>query len=681
VPAPVQTKVKVLYSDNYLYIGFWAYDPHPSRIRTHILDHDQIFGDDYVGILLDPFSSNQQAYSLFVNPRGIQADAKRNGNQLNHNFDMLWYSQGAANDSGYTVVMKIPFKSLHFPSKMIQKWSIQFLRNYPRSSRYLLAWTKVSLGNSCLLCQDGRLMGMTGIKNSNPVDIIPYALGYKSSALNDPGDPASGLNNGPVDGRIGGTIIYSPSSTSSLDATINPDFSQVETDVTQISINKTFAINYPEKRPFFLKEGGLFQTGYNLFYSRTINRPWAAAKYTQNTSGYTLAFLTAYDRNTPFIIPGLLESSTVKSDVNAYDNILRGKVNIGSQSHIGGLLSTRNETDAHNYVGSIDWKFFLGGHYYFSGAAAYSNTKELNDTTLFNDPRRFGRSRYDAAFNGQQYSGTFLTAKFDRQAKYYDFSFGYRSLAPTFQAQNGFITNTDRRQIDASQEVDYYPNRNWISQGGVNVSGSWQYDFANVFKERYINVDWYNDFAGQTQLSIQYLPVNDVTFRGRFFTHLHQITFGLSSKPAKFLALNASLKTGRDIYRSLQPKYGHGYNLSASATIKPMPRLKLDLNFSYSTLSSLDDTKKFYSGDISRLEAEFNFSRHFHARLITQYNSFTKRIQVYPLLEYKLNPFSKIYLGMTDYLQHVNRFGPPRINAYRQTSREFFVKIEYLIRK
>jgi hypothetical protein len=681
VAAPVKTKVKVLYSDNYLYIGFWASDPHPSKIRAHITDRDEIGGDDFVGIFLSPFQSNQHGYTLAVNPRGIQLDAKRTSHGGNGNFDMLWYSKGAVSDSGYTAVMKIPFESLHFPEATLQNWSINFLRIYPRNKRYIFTWTDVSLGNSCILCQDGRITGLSGIKNSNPVDIIPYALGYKSSALNDPGNPASGLNSGPIDGRIGGTIIWSPNSTSSIDATINPDFSQVETDATQISVNKTFALYYSEKRPFFMKEANLFQTGYDLFYSRTINRPWAAGKFTQNTKNYSVAFLTAYDRNTPYIIPGLLGSSTVKSDVNAYDNILRGKVNFGSQSYVGGLLSTRNETNAHNYVGSIDWNFFLGHHFYFSGAGAYSNTQELNDTTLFNDPRRFGRSRFDAAFNGQQFGGTFLTAEFQREAKYYSFDFDYTSLSPTFQAQNGFITNTDQRQYAGSQEVDYYPNASWISHGGVYLSGMWRYDFANVLQERYVQLEWYNHFAGQTQLSLSYLPLNDEQFRGRFFTQLHRASIDLYSNPVKFLSFEANLETGRDIYRVVNPKYGHGYNFMASATIKPMPRLQLDLSYQYSTLSSLDDKTKFYSGSISRLEAHYNFSRHLFFRLITQYNTFTKQVQVYPLLSYKLNPFTKFYIGTTDNLQHVNRVGPPQINAYRQINREFFIKVQYLIRK
>jgi len=680
-PAPVKTKVKVLYSKNNIYIGFICQDPHPKKIRAHVSDRDNIGSDDYVGVIIDPFDNNKHAYELFVNPLGIQSDAMRTNGNENDNFDMLWYSAGAINKSGYTAVIKIPFKSLHFPTKKIQHWSVQFFRNYPRSSRYQLTWTKIDIGNSCLMCQNGTLTNIRGVENHHTIEFLPYALGYQSSKLRNSDNPSSGLDNGPLDGRLGGSISYSPSSTSEIDAVINPDFSQVETDATQIGVNKTFALQYAEKRPFFLKESDLFSTPENLFYSRTINNPLAAGKFTQKASRYSIALLTAYDRDTPFIIPGMQSSSLVKSHIGAYDNILRGKYSIGSESYIGGLITTRDQQQAHNYVGSLDWKFRLADHYYLYGQAAYSDTRELNDTSLFNNPRRFGRSQYDASLNGQRYGGTLLGAKFERDAKHYNFSLIYQSFSPTFQAQNGFINKTNRREIEADQSINYYPNTSWLSRGNIYVDGSWRYDFAGQFQERYVYTQWSNTFAGQTQLSVSYLPINDERFRGHFFTNFHRTTISLSTKPMDVLSLFSSFEVGRDIHRSKNPELGHGYKISAHATIKPSARLELNLDYNYSTLSTLDDSKTFYSGDITRLKMNYNFSRRLFARVITQYNSFNKRIQIYPLLYYKLNPFTKFYIGMTDYLNHFDPSTPGNFNGYRQTNREFFVKIQYLFRK
>jgi len=678
--AQVKTQVKVLYSQQNLYIGFICQDPNPKRIRANISDRDNSFQDDFVGIFLDPFNNNQHAYEFFVNPLGIQMDGMRTGNNEDMNYDLLWYSEGKITDSGYRVVMRIPFKSLNFPERNVQDWSIQFLRNYPRSTRYQFAWTDVDLSNSCLMCQNGVLAGMQNVENSNTIELLPYGMSYQSSSINDAEDPRSGLDHGPLKARFGGSVMYSPSSSTSLNAVVNPDFSQVETDAAQIGANETFALYYPEKRPFFMKGSDLFGTPEDLFYSRMINHPLAAGKVTQQSDKYSIAFLTAYDRDTPFIVPGKYGSSLVRSGVNAYSNVLRGKYNFGSESYVGGLLTTRNQQDGANYVGSVDWNILLTDHYYFSGQLAYSDTKEIQDTTLFDNSRTYGRSSYDAAFNGEKYGGSLISAEFSRQAKYYSFSFEYKSFSPTFQSQGGFINRTDRRQFEGGQSFSYYPGKDWWSRGSIDINGSWRYDFAGQFQERFIYANWWNSFGGQTNVSVSYLPVNDERFRGEFFTKMHRTMIDVNSNPMDALSFGGHIDFGRYVYRSQNPNMGRGYNVSAYTTIKPSTRLELSLSYDYSTLSSLDDTQNYYSGDIFRMTGRYNFSKRLFARFITQYNSFNDQVQIYPLLYYKLNPFTKFYIGMTDYMNYYDRSGPNGFQGYKQTDRQFFVKFQYLIR-
>lgn len=173
-PAPVETRVKVLYSKNHLYIGFVSKDPDPSKIRANVTDRDGFFGDDYVGVILDTYSNNQQAYEFVVNPLGIQMDAIRTATSEDFSYDALWYSEASITDEGYSAVMKIPFKSFNFPDRNIQNWAIQFIRNYPRENRYQLSWTNVSIDNPCLLCQSGSLSNIEDIDRSNTVEILPY---------------------------------------------------------------------------------------------------------------------------------------------------------------------------------------------------------------------------------------------------------------------------------------------------------------------------------------------------------------------------------------------------------------------------------------------------------------------------------------------------------------------------
>lgn len=670
----------MLYSNQNLYVSFISQDPAPGNIRANISDRDNSFQDDYVGIILDPFNNNQQAYELFINPLGIQMDGMRSGNSEDMNFDMLWYSDGKITDSGYQGVMKIPFKSLNFPDRDIHNWSIQFLRNYPRNNRFQFAWSKVNLDNSCLVCQNGELVGMKNIENSNTVEFLPYGMSFQSSTINDADDPNSDLDHGRIDGRLGGSIMFEPTSTTSLNAVINPDFSQVETDAAQISANETFALYYSEKRPFFMKGSDLFSTRENLFYSRMINRPLAAGKVTHQSSDYSIAFLTAYDRDAPFIIPGRYGSSLVQSDIEAYNNVVRGKYNLGTESFIGGLLTTRNQKEGHNYVGSIDWNFLLADNYYFSGQFAYANTKEMADSSLYTNSRMFGRSSYDASFNGEQFGGTLLNAQFSRQAKFYDFSFGYTSYSPTFHTQSGFINQVDQRKFEASQSLSYYPGWQWLSNGSISVNGAWRYDFAGQFQERYIFTRWSNNFGGQTNVSISFLPVNDERFRGSIFTKMNRLMIDMSTDPMNVLTLSGHVDFGKYVNRQENPTLGEGYNISADATIKPTARLEMSLSYNYSTLSASEGDQKYFSGDIYRLNGNYNFSEKLFARIITQYNSFSEQLQIYPLVYYKANPFTKFYIGMTDYLNHFDQPGPNGFTGFKETDRQFFVKFQYLIR-
>ncbi len=679
-PAPVQTEVKVLYSKSHLYIGFLNSDPEPDLIRANVTDRDDYFGDDYVGIFLDPFNNNQNAYEFFVNPLGIQMDAMRSGNSEDLNFDALWYSEASFTDDGYISVIKIPFKSINFPDREVQNWSIQFFRNYPRNNRYQLSWTNVSIDNSCLLCQSGLLANMEDVESSNTVELLPYGVATQSGSLNDSSDPESGFNNGPLEPKFGGSISYSPTSRSSIDVVVNPDFSQVETDAAQISVNETFALFYSEKRPFFVRDSDMFDTREDLYYSRTINNPLAAGKYTQKGDDFSIAFITAYDRNAPFIVPGKERSSQVQSEQEAYNNVLRTKYNMGQESHIGGLLTTRNQGDGYNYVGSVDWDLLLSDNYYFRGQVGYSRTQELNNTALYDAQRVFGNTSYDAAFDGEQYSGMLLSTEFSREAKYYNFSLEYSSYAPTFQTQVGFINETNRREIEGSQSLSYYPDTDILSQGSLSMSGTWRYDFAGEFQERYIFVRLNNRLSGQNTVNISFLPLNDERFFGEMFRNIYRGTISFNSNTWDAFSFGGSLEYGRDINRTENPVLGKGYNVSANATIKPTPRFQFTMDYNYSRLSEPDGSETFYSGDIYRLNLRYHFTPKLYTRLISEYDSFNEEFQFYPLVSYKANPFTKFYIGMTSYITNFDEPGTSGFRNYHQTSRQFFVKFQYLIR-
>jgi len=453
-PARQKTSVRILYNSENIYFGFICLDSNSKSIRSHVTDRDKITDDDFVGIMLDCYGTMQTGFEFVSNPFGIQFDAMRTGNNEDASFDAVWTSVGSINDSGYTVEFAVPFKILRFPPDQKQNWVVEFIRNFPRDSRYQMTWTPIDRNNPCLLCQGGTIDGIAGIESSDNLDFLPYVMGAQTGSMNDASDPGSKFENGPITGRIGAGIKYSPTSSLTLGAVFNPDFSQIESDATQISVNNTFAIFYPEKRPFFLDGADLYTTTASVFYSRMINDPLASAKLTDKVGSFSLAYLAAEDRNSPVIVPGEEGSDFVETSMKSFSNVARAKYELGSESFVGALATTRNFSDAHNYVGSVDWNLLFWSNYYFCGQAAYSDTKEIDNMALFSSDRLFGSSGRTAAFDGEHYSGSGAVADFKRNARDYSFDLSYSNTTPTFQAQDGLAGLHDlSKKLDCGKRI------------------------------------------------------------------------------------------------------------------------------------------------------------------------------------------------------------------------------------
>lgn len=675
LPATQRTDVRVLYNDETLYLGFMCHDTDPSRIRAHIADRDNMFDDDYVGVILDTYSDHQRAYEFFANPYGIQGDGIRDANNEDMSWDAVWHTASSIIDSGYIVEMAIPFKSIRFPALPIENWNLDFLRNLPRQSRYQYSWVRLDLNDPCLLCQGGTLEGLTSIDPAGTFGLLPYAMALKSDGKSDPSDPNSSFSNGRVTGRLGLGIQYNPNPSLTIEGVGNPDFSQVESDAAQISVNSSFALFYPEKRPFFMEGNDLLTTKTQAYYSRMINNPLGGMKLMENSGGFSLGYIGAEDRNTPFIVAGEEASSTLASSHQSVSNILRGKYNFGNQSFVGFLGTARNFYNAHNYVEGVDWNYFFSGNYTFDGQVLYSNTKELNDTNLISDTSHFGSTRFTRAFDGEEYGGMGSVVEFRRDARIYSFRLTYRDFSPTFQAQNGFVFQNDLRTLDMDHNVEFYPNTALIDWWVFDVESFLHFNYDNKRKERWIVPTVVAQLKGQTQLQATYLLLNDELFRSVDFRGVHRWIFNMYARPFSAVTCSLNVQTGRFIYRADTARLGTGYNISAELVLKPTDRLSLTADYSVSKLLDIVGGTLFYDGYIGRLSTIYQINKRIFIRLIGQYDQFNQAIEIDPLFSYKLNPFTIFYAGSTHSLTD---YGEPF--GIEQTSREFFIKLQYLLR-
>ncbi len=672
-PAPRKTLVYVLYSSDRFYVGFRAFDSKPGEIRSHLTDRDKMTDDDFVGMILDTYGTMQSGYEFMTNPFGIQFDAMRTGNNEDASFDCVWYSAGSIDDSGYTAEISIPFKSLRFPPQDGQYWLVEFLRNLPRDSRYQMTWAPIDRNNPCVLCQGGTIEGIKGVTASGNFEFLPYAMGAKTGAMDDAEDPASAYSDGPVRGRAGLGLKYAPSSDLVVGAVINPDFSQIESDAAQISVNNTFAIFYPEKRPFFLEGADLFGTLATAFYSRMINNPLGASKFTEKSGSFSLAYLVAYDRESPFIVPGEEGSDFIATRDRSLSNVLRAKYDFGSESFIGGLFTSRNFSSAHNYMGGLDWSLLFAGNFYFVGQALFSDTRELNDTSLFNDRRRYGSTGYTAAFDGETYGGGGMQMDIKRNARHYSFDLQYSDVSPTFQAQDGFITSSGNRYLSYWQGYTVYPMRWLIENVSLQTSSGLHFTDVGYLKEKWTMVGAQFQLKGQTYLWIDYYPLDDEIFHSVSFNNAYRTEFSINSNPFSALSVYFNGSVGRFIYRGDSPELGRGNNFSIEVVVRPTDKFSADLSYARSRLWSVEASHLFYDGYVARSVLAYQFSSRFFFRMIGQYDQFAKRIEIDPLISYKLNPFTVFYAGSN---HGFTRFGYPYGTA--RTLQQFFIKVQYL---
>jgi hypothetical protein len=672
-PAPQRTVVRALYDDKYLYFGFQCFDTNPEQIRANITERDNMFQDDYVIVCIDTYGDFQRYYELAVNPFGIKGDlmASSGGNE-DGSFDMMWEAAASKNESGWTAVMAIPFSSLNFSSADEQTWVLGIIRTIPRESRTQVSWTRMDRNIPGLITQAGLLKGLKNIKSGGGIELLPYIMGQKSGFINDFNNPNAGIQYDPIMGRFGGGIKYSPSPNFTLDAVINPDFSQIESDADQISVNTTFALQYDEKRPFFLARRELLQTP--MYYSRSINDPLYAGRITGKSGSLTYLYMGAYDRNTVFVIPGEESSSTIPTSMKSFANIGRARYDFGDENYIGGMIFTRNMEGGANYLFGLDWKHKFWTNWSFAGEVFLSQTNELNNTELFGSQRKFGNTGYTAAFDGESYSGSGIHLSLSHDQRSVGFGITYNDFSPTFQTYNGAFTQVGYRQLYLSQYYTLYQVNSFIDRAQLNLSSNISFNREGARKELYIQPGLFFMLKGQTQVNVSYNLVNEERFFNKDLKEVTRILFNVNSRPLREISIYLNGEIGNFIYRSSNPVVGEGHNLSATLQLKPTSQLDISLSFTRANLHSKETDQIFFDGDIYRGVAIYQFSSEMLFRTILQYNSFDKIFQLYPLFSYKLNPFTTFFAGATsNYFNYEGEFG------FKNIDQQYFIKLQYLL--
>ena len=353
VAAADSTEVLVWYTPTAIYFGIRAFEPH-GQVHATLADRDRIDADDYVQILLGTFNDGRQATVFGVNPLGVQADGtmietgRTGGGSGGHEAvdlsqDFVFQSRGRLTDYGYEVEVRIPFKSMRYQSTGTQDWGINILRRVQHSG-YEDSWAPALRASASFLGQSGTLADLTGLRRGLVVDLNPE--------LTTKVDGSEGSNGWKYEANapeIGGNVRWGITNNLTLNGTVKPDFSQVESDAGQFAFDPRQALYFPEKRPFFLDGIELFNTPNQLIYTRRIVQPVTAVKLTGKASGTDVALLSAVDGQA---------GSASGTDHPVY-NLVRIQRDIGRHSRLGMAYTDRVSGSDYNRVGSVDSRLIL----------------------------------------------------------------------------------------------------------------------------------------------------------------------------------------------------------------------------------------------------------------------------------------------------------------------------------
>ena len=705
IEPPVKSEVRVTYSDSHLYLLFTAFDD-PAQVRATMVERDNIFRDDYFGVIIDTYGDKAWAYELFVNPYGIQGDLRWTNNGEDGSFDIVWESKGRITDDGWQVEVAVPFRSLRFPRKDEQTWLVTFWRDHPRDSRRKYSWAVMDRDNPCWLCNFGTLTGIKNVQPGGKLDILPSVIATQSGAVRDYDNPSLGFNNADPDAELSLNLRYAITTDLSAEGTINPDFSQVESDASQIDVNTTTALFYPERRPFFQEGSDLFSTWIDVVYTRSINDPEFAGKAYGRINRTSIALVSAQDENAVALLPFEDRSRLVTID-RAYSNIFRLKQTIGEDSFLGTSITDRRwDGDGSGSVFSTDGFFRILKNYSFEFQLAASHTAEPNRSFIRLDSGEtaptFDRGRHTVDFDGESYWGHSLYLSPEFHSRHFDIDLDFWEYSPAFRADNGFVTRNNSRTADLSVGYGWQRDEGFLEEIYFFTDLGRKWNFEKEFKDEWLRPGIYFQLKGQTEIEFGYLRSRE-QFKDTVLGGIRKYEASIDSRFSQKLGGGAGIDFGREIARRITyPVLGKSLATEVYLRLRPNDRIVWIPQVEYFRISFPDDLDMAtYSGAsednvapgtqisstwVFRNQINYQFTRQLFLRLIVEYydveNTYDpddseRGISVEPLLTYQINPFTIFYVGS---VHQYDDFSYSGFRDIRRSSQQFFAKLQYLFR-
>lgn len=672
VPASQRTRVYLFYDNQNIYIIFQCHDSEPHKIRARLSKRDDfIQDDDFVSVRLDTFYDRRRAYQFTVNPLGIQSDSMHDESNavFDPTFDTLWYSRGQITSWGYAVWMAIPLKSLRFSAAGRQTWGILLTRRTARYGEYAY-WPEVSRKIAGFLTQAGELQGLEGISAGRNVQLIPYGS-LLSSHFADFTQRKFVDKTANGDGGLDAKAVLRDNL--ALDVTINPDFSQVESDEPQVTVNQRFEVFFPEKRPFFLENANYFQTPIQVFFTRRIADPQFGVRLTGKQGPYAIGALVSDDQ-----APGQVSDPELAGR-RAGVSVFRLNRDVASQTTIGAVFTERRFAGETNRVGGLDTRIKLPYQFFLQGQALVSYTR-------------------DAQGNSRAAPGFF--AGLDHTGRHWTFQQSYTDFSPDFRTDLGYVPRVDIRKNVGYAAYFFRPERSSLMRWGPDAGYQVIWNHAGQRQDWFWRAGMVWEWRRQIYLWVG-APFAHERYLGQDFDRRSRVVQFRIATSKRFTFYTYD-RIGRDIVyqpaAGLAPFQASSVGSENTITFRPIPRLRLDHTALLTRAKECRGRAAVFTNAIFRQKVNFQFNRELSLRTIFQYESTmpnfalsglprVKRFSGDVLLSYVLHPGTALYLGYNHRLENVDAglgadpAGPPfRTSALFPTGRQFFAKISYLYR-
>lgn len=676
IPAKYATTAFVFEDGDFLYVGIKAFDPDKQTLRASYRDRDDIGDEDQVGIKIDTFNDQRRSYNFFVNPLGIQEDSISDDvlDREDTSWNAIWYSAGQITEDGYSVELKIPFKILRFANKDSNKtWAMDIVRLMPKDFEYRFASNPVDRNINCTICQYKKYTGFDDVSTGQNLEVTPYLVANNTDSRDLEQHPYE-WRGSEFDSEAGVDLRWAISDNSILNATINPDFSQVESDSAQLDVNTRFALFYDEKRPFFLEGADYFNTMLTIFYSRNIADPDGGVKYTSKGEYGSLGILVSRDNATNVILPSSQSSRLVSLDDASNSAALRYAHDVSETDLLGLTLTHRGSGDYSNDLISFDGKHQLTDTDVFRYQLIHTQTK--NPMQWQDD---YGRAASE--------SGNAYRLNYSHNDRDWSWFVSHNHLDEDFRADLGFLTRSGFRKTIIGGGRRWYGNeQDFFSK--ITLRGDWdtsvQYDGQRLETESEMTLS----LEGRTQSEIDMLfGTREVYFDEQWFEQ-DFIATTASYKPFSNLRVGLSASYSDQIdFLSENARAGEIKGFSSFLDWQSTKHFNLYLEY---VQQSFDLPQgNFFDAKVINANLIYQFNEKSFLRLLLRYSdtnftsdnailqgldvsSINKSLVTQLLYAYKFDAKSVLYLGYSD-----NGIENDEVHSLTKNQKTLFAKFSY----